>query len=141
MRKLNTSRRCFVFKSFDAFDSISGEEEMIDCKCASCMQHPNCDVRIWNCDVITLEHDVELLFPNRKYGVTYDEQTKTSKVYIIHYAKDFRLTIRQVQGIEKSGFHIVGIEPRLIDCETDDYNQLTEYAKIKTIIYLERNND
>jgi len=114
---------------------------MTDCKCAACMQHPNCDVRIWNCDVITLKDDMQLLLPNREYGAMYDEQTSTSKVHITHYAKDFRLTIRQVQGINKSGFNIVGIETRLIDCETNDYNQLSEDAKIKSVIYLEKRND
>jgi len=114
---------------------------MIDCKCTACMQHPNCDVKTWNCDVDRIQSDVELLFPNRKYGVTYDEQTKTSKVYITHYAKDLRLTIRQIKGINKSGFHIVDIKTILLNCKTDNYNQLSEDARIKTVIYLEKIHD
>jgi len=112
---------------------------MIDCKCAHCIQLSKYDKYSFYCHVDRIKQDVELLFPNRKYGATYDEQTRTSKVFITHSAKDFRLTIRQIQGIEKSGFHIVDIETELVDCETNDYNQLTENAKIKSAIYLERN--
>jgi len=107
-----------------------------DCKCAYCMAHPP-PALDWDCHVNLIKHDVDLLFPNRTYGAKYDEQTKTSKVYIIHSAKDFRLTIRQIQGIKKSGFHIVGIDVGLYNCKTNDYNQLSEDAKINSVIYLE----